>query len=73
MIFNLEKYVPEFLSAGADILTIHVEATKDPEALLKEIRSAGCKAGITLRPGTSEDICRAPADKNSNFGSRVLG
>ena len=53
MIYNLEKYVPEFLSAGADILTIHVEATKEPERLLKEIRSAGRKAGITLKPGTS--------------------
>lgn len=55
MIYNLEKYVPEFLSAGADILTIHVEATKEPEALLKEIRKAGARSGITLRPGTSED------------------
>ena len=52
MIFNLDKYVPEFLSAGADILTIHIEATKEPERLLKEIRGAGRKAGITLRPGT---------------------
>jgi ribulose-phosphate 3-epimerase len=55
MIHNLEKYVPEFLSAGADILTIHIEATQEPERLLQEIRRAGCKAGITLRPGTSED------------------
>lgn len=53
MIYNLEKYVPEFLSAGADILTIHIEATKEPERLLKEIRGAGRKAGITLKPGTS--------------------
>jgi ribulose-phosphate 3-epimerase len=55
MIFNLEKYVPEFLSAGADVLTIHVEATKDPKAILKEIRKAGVRSGITLRPGTSEE------------------
>lgn len=57
MIYNLEKYVPEFLAAGADILTIHVEATKEPERLLREIRKAGRKAGITLKPGTPvEDI-----------------
>ncbi len=55
MIYNLDQYVPEFLAAGADILTIHVEATKEPERLLKEIRSAGRKAGITLKPGTSVD------------------
>lgn len=55
MIYNLDQYVPEFLAAGADILTIHVEATKEPERLLREIRSAGRKAGITLKPGTSVD------------------
>lgn len=55
MIENLEKYVPEFLDAGADILTIHVEATENPEALLKEIKRAGRRSGITMRPGTSED------------------
>lgn len=52
MIENPEKYVPSFASAGADFITIHVEATKDPEKLLKTIRALNCKAGITLRPGT---------------------
>ncbi len=52
MIYNLDKYVPEFLAAGADILTIHVESSKEPERWLREIRKAGRKAGITLRPGT---------------------
>lgn len=52
MIENPEKYVPEFIKAGADYLTIHVEATKNPAALLRSIRKAGVKAGITLRPKT---------------------
>lgn len=52
MIENPEKYVPDFIKAGADYLTIHVEATKDPVSLLRKIRSAGVKSGITLRPGT---------------------
>ena len=52
MIENPEKYVPDFIKAGADYLTIHVEATKDPAALLRKIRAAGVKSGITLRPGT---------------------
>ena len=52
MITEPEKYVAEFVKAGADYLTIHVESTKDPAAVLKQITSLGCKAGITLRPGT---------------------
>lgn len=55
MIENPEKYVDGFLKAGADYLTIHVEASKDPAALLQKIRAAGKKSGITLRPGTSVD------------------
>lgn len=52
MIENPEKFVPDFIKAGADYLTIHVEASKDPGSLLKKIREAGVKCGITLRPGT---------------------
>ncbi len=52
MIENPEKYVEAFAKAGADTLTVHIEATKDPKALLQSIRKAGAKPGITLRPGT---------------------
>lgn len=52
MIEQPEKSVDAYLSAGADIVTIHVEATKDPRALLRHIRSAGKKSGLTLRPAT---------------------
>jgi ribulose-phosphate 3-epimerase len=53
MIEEPERYVEEFVKAGSDYLTIHVEATKDPTAVLKRIRSLGAKAGITLRPRTA--------------------
>ncbi len=53
MIENPEKYVEAFAEAGADYLTVHVEATDDPESLLKKMRDLGVKPGITLRPGTS--------------------
>lgn len=53
MIEAPEKYVKDFAEAGADYITIHVEASKDPAKLLKEIRELGCKAGITLRPATA--------------------
>jgi ribulose-phosphate 3-epimerase len=52
MIEKPERFVKAFVKAGADNLTIHVEATKDPAAVLKEIRQLGAKAGLTLRPGT---------------------
>ncbi|HEX7673056.1 MAG TPA: ribulose-phosphate 3-epimerase [Bdellovibrio sp.] len=55
MIDDPEKYAEQFIKAGADYLTIHVESTKDPAAVLKSIRSFGAKAGITLRPRTSVD------------------
>lgn len=53
MIEKPEKYIEAFIKAGADYLTIHVEATEDPETVLKKIRSLGAKPGITLRPGTA--------------------
>lgn len=53
MIEEPERYVEEFIKAGSDYLTIHVESTKDPAQVLKRIRTLGAKAGITLRPGTA--------------------
>lgn len=53
MIDTPEKYIEQFIKAGANYLTIHVESTKDPLQVLKRIRELGCKAGITLRPGTA--------------------
>lgn len=52
MIERPERYVENFIRAGADLLTIHVEACEDPRATLRKIRELGAKAGITLRPGT---------------------
>lgn len=52
MIERPERYVEQFVEAGADYLTIHVESTEFVEATLKNIRRLGCKAGITLRPNT---------------------
>jgi ribulose-phosphate 3-epimerase len=52
MIENPEKYIEDFAAAGATNLTVHIEATKEPLALLRRIRELGCKAGMTLRPAT---------------------
>lgn len=53
MIEKPERYVEAFVKAGADFLTIHVEACEDVAACLKKIRALGCKPGITLRPQTA--------------------
>ncbi len=53
MIDQPERYVDEFVKAGADYLTLHVESTNQLADTLKKIKSLGCKPGITLRPKTS--------------------
>lgn len=55
MIVEPERFVADFAAAGADILTVHVEASKDPAAVLRMIREKGMKPGITLRPATPVD------------------
>jgi ribulose-phosphate 3-epimerase len=52
MISEPLRYAPAFRKAGADSITFHVEAVADPSAAAREIRSLGCKAGISLKPGT---------------------
>lgn len=52
MIASPEKYAMEFIDAGADILTFHLEATKGPLELLRDIRSQGVMAGISVKPAT---------------------
>lgn len=52
MVEEPEKLLSSYIAAGADIVTIHVESTRDPRSVLRQIRAAGKKAGITLRPQT---------------------
>lgn len=52
MVNDPARMVPWFIDAGAHGITIHAEATQDPAALLKVIRSAGLRAGISLNPDT---------------------
>ena len=55
MITEPEQYVDDFVQAGADIITFHAEACHHPHRLLTKIQDLGCKAGVVLNPGTSED------------------
>lgn len=52
MIEEPERFVPRFALAGADFITIQVEASKDVLGTLKAIRTHKARSGLTLRPGT---------------------
>ena len=47
-----ERYVESFVEAGADIVTVHVEASTHLHRTLQHIRSLGARAGVTLNPAT---------------------
>ena len=55
MINPVDKYIENFSNAGADIITIHPEATPDLSASIQKIKSLGKKAGVSLNPDTSTD------------------
>lgn len=52
MIERPERYIEEFAQAGADIITVHAEATKHLNRVLNQISAAGVKAGVALNPAT---------------------
>jgi ribulose-phosphate 3-epimerase len=47
-----ERFLPEFAAAGADILTVHVEACPHLHRTVQQIKELGCRAGVTLNPAT---------------------
>ncbi len=53
MISPVEKYIKDFSDAGADIITVHPEATDDLKRTVDKIKSFGKKAGVSLNPKTS--------------------
>lgn len=52
MIENPEKYIEEFVHAGADIVTFHYEAVEDVRSIIELIKSLGAKAGLSIKPNT---------------------
>ena len=50
MIVEPEKYVERFAKAGASMISFHLNATTDPSAVLRQIRSCGVKAGLVINP-----------------------
>ena len=58
MIEKPERYLEEFAKCGADLINFHVEATKDVESVIRQIRSLGKKAGITIKPNTPAEAVK---------------
>ena len=52
MIEEPGRYISEFAEAGADLITIHVEAAKHLHRAVQQVKAAGCKVGISLNPAT---------------------
>jgi len=59
MIEEPQKYIGAFLDAGADMISIHVEAEPHLQRALQLIRDGGAKAGIAINPGTSAESLSA--------------
>ena len=63
MISPVHKYIKDFANAGADIITIHPEATPNLQESIDEIKSFKKKVGISLNPDTKIDIIEDYLDK----------
>jgi len=55
MIDNPDRWAPPYAEAGAYNVTFHAEATNDPVGVARDIRAAGAKAGLSVKPGTPLD------------------
>ncbi len=58
MIENPDMYISEFADAGADIITVHVEACAHLHRTIQAIKEKGKKAGVSLNPATPLEILR---------------
>jgi ribulose-phosphate 3-epimerase len=55
MIEEPQQYIKQFVDAGADIITVHVEACPHIHRVVQSVREAGVKAGASVNPGTPID------------------
>ena len=52
MIDDPDRWAPAYAEAGADSVTFHIEAARDPRKLVKDLHAAGARACMALKPGT---------------------
>ena len=63
MIVEPERYIDDFVKCGADSITFHLEATEDVNNVIDKIHQAGCRAGLSIKPGTSVEAVKPYLDK----------
>ncbi len=56
MVQEPSNFLPQFLHSGADLITVHYEACSDLHAVLAQIKAAGLKAGVSLKPNTPAQV-----------------
>ncbi len=52
MTVHPENHIPDFVKAGADYITFHLEAAVHSHRIIQQIKESGCKAGVSIVPGT---------------------
>lgn len=62
MVERPERHVASFAAAGADVITVHAEATPNVHYALQQVRAAGCAAGVAVNPGTSPEAVAPVAE-----------
>ena len=81
MIAPADPYIEAFAKAGAEIITVHAEAGPHLDRSLQAIRATGCRAGVSLNPGTHESAIQHVLDRvdlvllmtvNPGFGGQAF-
>ncbi|MGA0209198.1 MAG: ribulose-phosphate 3-epimerase [Candidatus Nanopelagicales bacterium] len=62
MIDDADRWAPYYAEGGAYSVTFHVEAARDPAGVCRQIRQAGARAGVAVKPGTDLDRIDALGD-----------
>lgn len=63
MIDKPERYIEDFVKAGADLITVHAESTTHLHRVIQQIKSFGIKAAVSLNPATPVDVLKYIIDE----------
>ena len=67
MITDPDTYAPQFRDAGADLITIHAEATQHLHRSLQVVRQTGARVGVSLNPHTRPSVCSTMCSRRSTW------
>ena len=62
MIDDPDRWAPEYAQAGAYSVTFHIEAARNPAQLCADLRQAGARSGVAVKPGTNLDLVESLGD-----------